>query len=206
MEKNNWKKQILAVTNRHLCEGGEEKFLRQIERICSHHPRALLLREKDLTEELYEVLLEKVQKICENFSVICIPHTYWKVAYEKKFNQIHVSMSVLEANPQIVELFGIVGVSVHSSEEAIHAEEIGASYITAGHVFTTQCKPGLPARGTKFLKEVCEAVEIPVYAIGGMKGNETCVKEMQECGAAGICVMSECMRWKFPLATKEKVC
>ena len=49
-----------------------------------------------------------------------------------------------------------IGVSIHSAEEAKEAVSLGASYLTAGHIFTTDCKKGVPARGLEFLKEVCE--------------------------------------------------
>lgn len=52
------------------------------------------------------------------------------------------------------------------------AEQLGASYLTAGHIYATDCKRGLPPRGLGFLKEVCREVSIPVYGIGGIKFDE----------------------------------
>ena len=66
------------------------------------------------------------------------------------------------------QFFKVIGTSVHSVEDAIKAEQLGATYMTAGHIFATDCKKGLPPRGLDFLKNVCDAVEIPVYAIGGI--------------------------------------
>ena len=51
----------------------------------------------------------------------------------------------------------------------MEAERLGAAYVTAGHIFTTDCKKGLPPRGLDFLKNVCDAVTIPVYGIVGIK-------------------------------------
>ena len=81
-----------------------------------------------------------------------------------------------------------IGVSTHSVEDAILAEQQGAGYITAGHVFATDCKKGLPPRGLAFLHEVCQAVSIPVYAIGGI--TEENMSPCMEQGAAGGCMMS----------------
>ena len=64
--------------------------------------------------------------------------------------------------------FSVRGVSVHSVEDARLAEQCGATYLTAGHVFVTDCKKGLAPRGLDFLHEVCSSVKIPVYAIGGI--------------------------------------
>ena len=88
--------------------------------------------------------------------------------------------------------FDVIGASTHSVEDAVLAEKNGASYITAGHVFATDCKKGVPPRGLSFLEEVCHAVSIPTYAIGGIHDDNAmaCIKA----GAAGVCMMSEFMR------------
>ena len=82
----------------------------------------------------------------------------------------------------------IKGVSVHSAQEALNAQEAGASYVTAGHIYRTKCKEGLEPRGTGFLKEICTTVNIPVYAIGGININNA--RECIEAGASGVCIMS----------------
>lgn len=102
------------------------------------------------------------------------------------------------------QFFKIIGTSVHSVEDAIKAEQLGAIYMTAGHIFATDCKKGLPPRGLDFLKNVCDAVQIPVYAIGGINIasserensslNVPRLAEVMECGAAGGCIMSGMMR------------
>ena len=78
--------------------------------------------------------------------------------------------------------------------EALEAEALGASYLIAGHIYATDCKKGLPARGTGFLRAVCEAADIPVYGIGGIHLDEAQIKEVLGCGAAGGCIMSGMMR------------
>ena len=88
------------------------------------------------------------------------------------------------------------GVSVHSVENAIAAEKLGADYITAGHIFSTSCKPGLTPRGEEFLRQVAAAVDIPVYGIGGI-GSEN-IDKIKNCGAAGACLMSSLMESENP--------
>ena len=55
---------LIAVTNRHLCS---RPFTEQITRVCKLHPKALILREKDLPEEEYFSLARQVKEICEQF-------------------------------------------------------------------------------------------------------------------------------------------
>ena len=81
-----------------------------------------------------------------------------------------------------------------SVEEAVEAVSLGASYVTAGHIFATDCKKGLPPRGLSFLKEVCETVSIPVYAIGGITFDKTQWNALKEQGASGACIMSGMMK------------
>lgn len=88
----------------------------------------------------------------------------------------------------------MVGSSIHSPEEAIRAQKAGAAYVTAGHVYVTDCKKGLPPRGLEFLKEVCTKVTIPVYAIGGIHAGTGQIQEVMDCGASGGCIMSEMMK------------
>ncbi|MGN0572472.1 MAG: thiamine phosphate synthase, partial [Acutalibacteraceae bacterium] len=87
--------------------------------------------------------------------------------------------------------FSTLGASCHSVDDAIEAEKLGCTYITAGHVFNTDCKKGLPGRGTAFLKSVCDSVSIPVYAIGGICPEN--IAEIRSAGTAGACVMSGAM-------------
>ena len=85
-----------------------------------------------------------------------------------------------------------IGTSIHSVEDAVFAESHGADYITAGHIFTTDCKKGLPGRGVDWLKSICHAVSIPVYAIGGI--SDANISMLSDCNIAGYCMMSASMK------------
>jgi thiamine-phosphate pyrophosphorylase len=79
----------------------------------------------------------------------------------------------------------LLGVSCHSVEEGREAEREGADYVHFGPVFETPSKVKFgPAQGLGKLREVCEAVRIPVIAVGGIdEGN---MEECFEAGAAGV--------------------
>lgn len=98
-------------------------------------------------------------------------------------------------NRKILQGMKVIGTSVHSLEEALEAERLGASYVTAGHIFSTECKPGLEPRGLTFLQKICEGVKIPVYAIGGIHPDN--LEKIAQTGAAGACMMSEFMRAEY---------
>lgn len=84
-------------------------------------------------------------------------------------------------------------VSVHSQDEAIEAERLGADALIAGHIFVTDCKKGLEPRGLDFLRKICENVSIPVFAIGGIDDNNT--ELVKQAGAQGECRMSWYMKF-----------
>ena len=191
---------VLAITNRHLCNND---FLTQIQDICSLNEKntviksvSIVLREKDLSENDYKDLAAKVIKICEKNNTECILHTYYKVARELNCKKIHLPLHVLKSNPDICKEFNEVGVSIHSVSEAIEAVNLGATYITAGHIFATDCKKDIPPRGLSFLSSVCSLVNIPVFAIGGISLRNA--QKAINAGADGICIMSGLMNCKNP--------
>ena len=174
------------MTNRKLVRGD---FLERLKEIARQRPAGILLREKDLTPEEYRKLAREVQSICKKAGVPCILHSFTGVAEELEADALHLPLPLLRKLPgEDRGRFRQLGASCHSISEAREAMEMGCTYITAGHIFETDCKRGLPGRGLEFLREVCRAVTIPVYAIGGVEPKR--MAEIFAAGAAGACVMS----------------
>lgn len=185
---------IIAVTDRKLCI---RPFLEQIERICALKPKALILREKDLAGQEYRDLALRVRDICSRCQVELIPHTFIETAAELGTERVHLPLQKLREvfGDPLLRQFREVGSSVHSLPEALEAVKLGAGYVTAGHIYPTDCKKGLPPRGIQFLKEITSSIKIPVYGIGGIHLKTGQVNEVLESGAAGACIMSELMRY-----------
>ena len=180
---------ILCVTNRKLCR---EDFLKRVERIAACHPAGVILREKDMSSEEYRTLAEQVMKVCARYDVKCIIHSFADAATELRAEAIHLPLHILRRMTEIQRAqFSTIGASCHSVEEALDAKALGCTYITAGHVFETDCKKGLPGRGLAFLQEVCASVDIPVYGIGGI--NPKNISLVRAAGASGACLMSSLM-------------
>lgn len=126
------------------------------------------------------------------YGVPCILHSFVDAALQLQAEAIHLPMHILRGmTPEKRASFRILGASCHSAEEALEAESLGCTYITAGHVFETDCKKGLPGRGLEFLRNVCDAVQIPVYGIGGIQKEN--FAQVRGAGAAGACLMSSLM-------------
>lgn len=183
--------QIRCITNRHL---SAQSYLTQIRQIAQAGPEAIIVREKDLKEPEYELLAAQVMDICAQYDVLCILHTYTEAAIRLGAKALHLPLRLLLDLPKEQKmLFSILGASVHSVEEALLAQQAGATYLMAGHVFATDCKRGVPPRGLPFLQEVCAVSDLPVYALGGIHAQNAAV--CMRAGAQGVCIMSECMKY-----------
>ncbi|MGJ7922130.1 thiamine phosphate synthase [Neobacillus sp. LXY-4] len=185
---------LILVTNRTLCKGD---FLQRIQQLAKGKPHAIMLREKDLSLDKYEALAKKVMAICQANGVSLIINQNISVAVNMKLPNIHLSMPDFRNFKNELYPFKQIGVSIHSVDEAIEAQQLGASYLIAGHIFSTDCKKGVPPRGLSFLEDVCDSVTIPVFAIGGITSNR--LKDIANTGAKGVCIMSEAMTCLNPV-------
>lgn len=177
----------LCVTNRKLCQGDFYERIREIAQ--KREASAILLREKDLSRSEYEKVGENVLRICQEADMRCILHTFWESARKLHCRYIHLPLDVLETLPDKERNhFQWIGSSVHSVEQAKRAEDMGADYVIAGHVFKTDCKRGQPGRGLDFIQSVSECIHIPVYGIGGICQENA--EAVVYAGAAGVCAMS----------------
>lgn len=179
---------LICITNRRLCQ---DDFLHRIEQLARGEPQAIMLREKDLRAVEYENLAQGTKEICDAYQVPLIISHFIEVAQKMELPSVHLSMEELRHYRTAIGAFSHVGASVHSVPEAREAEELGATYLIAGHIFPTACKQNVPPRGLSFLQEVCNAVTLPVYAIGGITKENAA--EVIRSGARGFCLMSEAM-------------
>lgn len=184
---------VICVTDRKLCIND---FLPQLEKICAGGISRIILREKDMDEKDYILLAAKAMDICRSYGTPLSLHTYVNAANELHAEGLHLPYQCFLENQQNLSAFASVGVSVHSADEAQCCERLGAAYVTAGHIFPTDCKKGVPPRGVDYLTEICGRVNIPVYAIGGISPEN--VRYAAHSGASGVCVMSSLMKSEDP--------
>lgn len=176
---------IICVTNRKLCAGD---FIARLSEISRGGADYVILREKDLSVAEYAELAERALAVCGERLVL---HGAGALPLLRRLPRIHLPLALLENNQALQREAKLLGVSVHSPEEAKRAEALRADYVTAGHVFATDCKRRVPGRGLDFLKAAAASVRIPVYAIGGISAQN--VAAVRNAGAAGACVMSGLM-------------
>ncbi len=183
---------LVCVTSRVLCT---DDFIARIGALAEAGIDRIILREKDLSEHAYLTLARQALEAGGNRVVL---HHFPSTCAALHAPRLHVSFPQLVENPALRQQVTLLGVSIHAPEEAVRAEALGADYVTAGHVFDTDCKRGLPGRGLDFLRETCRAVRIPVYAIGGIAADN--LAAVRDAGAAGACLMSGLMVCPDPTA------
>lgn len=175
---------LIAVTNRALCQ---RDYLEQMERVCAAQPRAVLLREKDLSPAEYLSLARQVQAVCQRANVPLILHGHPEAARELGISRLHLPLPQLRALPNPGD-WEQLGTSCHSMAQVEEALSLGVTYLFLGNIYETGCKPGLPGKGLSLLREVCARSPVPVYAIGGVTPAR--LPDLLSCGAAGGCMMS----------------
>ena len=206
--------ELVWVTNRRLSEDFFADVRRVAQ---SGKADKILLRESDLLECEYENLARKTLEIIAecDFGTRLILHTHASVASKLGVGELHLPFTKFAAlsgesaiNLRDLAKFdgassdkegcgGIcasnltqnlkIGVSVHSLDQALAAQSLGADYVVAGHIFDTPSHALERGRGLWFLREICENLSIKTYAIGGI--NFENLDEVKEAGAAGAYMM-----------------
>ena len=196
------------ISNRKLCEN--ENLEKQIEKIFSAYERkiilknfeivALTLREKDLNKNEYLKLIEEIYPICQKYKINLILHQNYDLNLDEKYmiEGLHLSYEIFKSlnkniREGLIKKYKRIGVSIHSLVEAKEVENLGASYIVAGHIFETDCKKGLEPRGLKFVEDLSSVLTIPIFAIGGIDENNS--QSVIDSGAFLVCMMSSLMKY-----------
>ena len=196
------------ITNRKLCEN--ENLEKQIKKIFSAYEKkiilknfeivALTLREKDLDKNEYLNLVKKIYPIYKKYGIDLILHQNYDLNLDEKYNieGIHLSYEIFKSlnkniREKLIKKYKRIGVSIHSLDEAKEVENLGATYVVAGHIFETDCKKGLEPRGLNFIKELSSILTIPIFAIGGI--NQENSNLVIDSGVFSVCMMSSMMKY-----------
>ena len=179
---------LYAVTDRHWL--GEETLYDQVKKALDGGATFVQLREKNLDREVFLAEAKEIQKLCKEYGVPFVVNDEVSIAKDIDADGVHVGQSDMEAM-DVRKILGpdkIIGVSAQTVEQAIIAEKHGADYLGVGAVFTTGSKDDADDVSHETLKAICEAVSIPVIAIGGITKDN--VAELAGSGICGVAVIS----------------
>lgn len=179
---------LYAVTDRSWLGG--HTLYQDVEAAIKGGATFIQLREKKLDEEHFLEEAKEIKELCKKYRVPFVINDNVDIALAMDADGVHVGQSDMEAG-MVREKLGpdkIIGVSAQTVEQAILAEQKGADYLGVGAVFPTGSKDDAVEVSHDTLKAICEAVHIPVIAIGGIStGN---VMELSGSGICGIAVIS----------------
>ena len=150
----------------------------------------LQLREKHLNEEAFLNEAREIKEVCRRYNVPFIINDNVEIAMAVDADGVHVGQSDMEAG-DVRAAIGptkILGVSAQNVEQALLAQERGADYLGVGAVFATGSKDDADDVSHDTLRAICEAVDIPVVAIGGITREN--VQQLAGRGLAGVAVIS----------------
>ena len=179
---------LYAVTDRSWV--GIQTLLEQIESSLLGGTTLVQLREKDLSDCEFIQEAISVKRLCERFGVPLLINDNVNVALRSGADGVHLGQDDLPLQ-EARKMLGpnkIIGISTHTVEEAMKAEQGGADYVVVGSVFATQTKLDANVLSIDYIREICQAVTIPVVAIGGIK--EENMDVLRNTGVAGIAVVS----------------
>lgn len=179
---------LYAVTDRSWLNG--RTLYEQVEEALKGGATFIQLREKKLEYGTFLEEAKEIRKLCKEYQVPFVINDNVEIAKEINADGVHVGQDDMESR-KVREILGedkIIGVSAHNVEEALLAQKNGADYLGVGAVFNTTSKSDVTTLNHEVLKEICEAVSIPVIAIGGI--NEENVSKLAGSGICGVAVIS----------------
>ena len=179
---------LYAVTDRHWLE--EKSLYEVVKESLDGGVTFVQLREKNLSDEIFLEEAKVIKELCDEYKVPFVINDNVDIALAMNADGVHVGQSDMEAG-DVREKLGpdkIIGVSAQTVEQAVLAEKRGADYLGVGAVFPTGSKDDAIEVSHETLKAICEAVSIPVIAIGGITHDN--VKELAGSGICGIAVIS----------------
>lgn len=179
---------LYAVTDRAWV--GTKSLYEQVKEALENGVTCVQLREKELNERDFLKEAKQISTLCKEYKVPFIVNDNVDIAIACKADGIHIGQEDMELT-NVRKLVGedmIIGVSAHTVEEAIKAQEDGADYIGIGAVFATSTKTDVDVLSFETLKSICEAVDIPTVAIGGIKKDNIC--KLKGSGIDGVAVVS----------------
>lgn len=188
MKCNKHQMLLYAVTSR--AWTGEHTLLWQVEQALKGGVTCVQLREKQADPRQLLEEAEQMAQLCRRYGVPFLINDDLELALACGADGVHVGQQDLSPR-EVRRRAGdrlIVGVSAHSVAEARQAAADGADYLGVGAMFATSTKSDARPLPHQTLREICQAVELPVVAIGGIQTDN--LMQLAGCGADGVALVS----------------
>ena len=179
---------LYAVTDRAWV--GKQTLYEQVEAALRGGVTCVQMREKELDEAAFLQEARDIGALCRLYGVPFIVNDSVDIAIACGADGVHVGQEDLAAG-EVRRRAGddmILGVSVHTVEEARQAVQDGADYLGLGAVFPTSTKTDVDQMPSETLRAICDAVDVPIVAIGGIKRDN--ILKLSGSGVNGVALVS----------------
>lgn len=179
---------LYAVTDR--AWTGKQSLYDQVEAALKGGVTCVQLREKNLDEDTFLAEAKAIAGLCKRYGVPFFVNDHVEIAIASHADGVHVGqddMAVADVRRRVGEHM-MIGVSAHSVEEAVEAERNGADCLGVGAMFSTDTKTDVSVTSKETLRNICNAVSIPVVAIGGISGQN--MLQLSGTGVDGVAMVS----------------
>ena len=172
----------------------EDVFLFKIEQALKGGVSFLQIREKDRSTLEYIQLARKAHEISKRYKVPLVVDDRIDVAMAVGAEGVHLGQSDMPVDiaRKILGDEMIIGATAKTVEQAKTAKEMGADYLGVGAIYPTTTKVKTVLTSVDTLRDICNAVDIPANAIGGL--NKDNMDVLKGVPIAGICVVSAIMK------------
>lgn len=179
---------LYAVTDR--AWTGKRTLYQQVESALKGGVTCVQLREKELEEAAFLREARELSALCRRYGVPFLVNDNVDIALASGADGVHVGQE--DMDPVQVRLRAgkdmLLGVSVHTVEEAREAVRKGADYLGVGAMFPTGTKADAERVPRQILRDICAAVDVPVVAIGGL--NRESIPRLSGSGVDGVALVS----------------
>jgi len=160
--------------------------------------RTIQLRDKLLSKQELLPIAQQLKELCAEHNVLFIVNDYLDIALAADADGLHLGQNDLptKAARKLLPIDKILGCSTTTVEQAVTAEAEGADYIAVGSIYPTISKEAAKVIGLDGLRQIRQAVTLPLVAIGGITKDNAA--EVIAAGASSVAVISAILQAESP--------
>jgi thiamine-phosphate diphosphorylase len=146
------------------------QFLQRLQEVITRGFNLIQLRAKELPNEKYKLLASEALKICEKYRANLILNTSIDIFLQSNAHGLHLTSSeLMKLHKRPIANEKLLSAACHDEEQLQQAANINVDFVTLSPVLATNSHPDAQPLGWDEFKKLCNSVNIPIYALGGMK-------------------------------------
>ncbi|MBI2979475.1 MAG: thiamine phosphate synthase [Chloroflexi bacterium] len=173
--------------------------------VISGGARTIQLRDKVQSKGALLPVARQLRSLCAEHGVLFIMNDYLDLALAVDADGLHVGWDDLPAKEarKLLPIDKILGVSANTVELALAAQSDGADYLGVGSMYPTATKEAIAVVGPERLRQIKQAVSVPLVAIGGISKDNA--SQVMAAGADAVAVISAISSARSPEAASRQI-